>query len=84
MQIQAENANLVGAFPRVAKKSSIKKKKRDDDKQFVFMEERLISVHLIERGDVLKVLPGDKIPTDGKNKLDSVYYIYIDIFIFFI
>lgn len=36
------------------------------DEDFSIREERQIHVGLLERGDIVKVYPGEKVPVDGK------------------
>lgn len=36
------------------------------DPDFTIREERSVHVGLLERGDIIKVYPGEKIPVDGK------------------
>jgi magnesium-transporting ATPase (P-type) len=37
------------------------------------VHETEISIYLIERNDILKVYPGEKIPTDGRTKFSFVF-----------
>lgn len=50
--IPKESTNVTGEFP-------------EDDQMQSGFEEREIDIELLQRGDLVKVLPGEKIPTDG-------------------
>jgi P-type Cu2+ transporter len=56
---------LLSLAPREARKLAPRAEGSDEDGTTILTERRMVSVFSIQRGDLIEVIPGEKIPLDG-------------------